>query len=288
MGGLGNQMFQYAIGRTLALDLNTKLKLEISSFEIDFYKRVYKLNCFNLKADIIKSGELESLLNGTKNFRQKNFGYIFNLKQYIQVNENGFNFNENINQVPQKAYLIGYWQSEKYFIKYKNLLKSDFAFKQELKGPNLELAKKIGKTNSICIHFRRLHGFSKTGDSDKQAIDLHGACSMEYYEKSISLITEKIKEPHFFIFSDDFEFAKDNLKLNYPTTYVTNNDDEHCYNDMQLISLCKHHIIANSSFSWWGAWLNQNPNKIIIAPQKWFNDKSIDISDLIPENWIKL
>lgn len=288
MGGLGNQMFQYALGRALALRLNTKLKFETSGFEDDFYKREYKLDCFNLRANFIESEKLERLLKAPANLPSKMIRRVFNVKSYSQINEKGFNFNTTISEVPCNAYLIGYWQSEKYFIKYKNTLMNDFVFKQVLEGRNIETARVIENRNSVSIHFRRLHGISKTGNTDSNAINFHGASPMEYYNRAISLIIEKIEHPHFFVFSDDPKFAQEHLKLNHPITFITNNDDEHCYNDMRLMSLCKHHIIANSSFSWWGAWLAENPDKIVIAPREWFKDKSMNTSDLIPEGWNRI
>lgn len=210
------------------------------------------------------------------------------VKQYTQIAEKDFNFNKSIWKVPRNAYLIGFWQSERYFFKYREILKNDFSFKEELEGQNNELARQIEITNSVCIHFRRQHGFSKTGETDMNGINLHGLSSMEYYHRAISLIIEKIKQPHFFVFSDQPEFAKENLKLNCPITFVTNNDDEHCQNDMRLMSLCKHNIIANSSFSWWGAWLNQYPDKIVIAPKQWFATDIVNYEDIVPESWMKL
>ena len=113
---------------------------------------------------------------------------------------------------------------------------------------------------------------------------------MEYYERAVNFIAREIKNPQFFIFSDDHVWMKKNMKLNFPTTYVDHNKDDKNYEDMRLISLCRHQIIANSTFSWWGAWLNDNPNKIVIAPKKWFNKVklSVDTKDVIPNSWIKL
>ena len=101
-------------------------------------------------------------------------------------------------------------------------------------------------------------------------------------------MTQKITNPHFFIFSDDQKWVKDNFKIKYPIAFIDHNASKKDYEDLRLMSLCKHNIIANSSFSWWGAWLNSNPKKIVIAPKEWFADPSIDTSDLIPPGWIRL
>ena len=120
--------------------------------------------------------------------------------------------------------------------------------------------------------------------------DIHGACSIEFYKKSIEYISNNVSNPFIFIFSDDIKWARKNLKLDYPCEYISGNNGNKNYVDMQLMSLCKHNIIANSSFSWWGAWLNLNPNKIVIAPKQWYSDKvrNAQTSDLISNTWIRI
>ena len=117
---------------------------------------------------------------------------------------------------------------------------------------------------------------------------VHGVCSIEYYIKAITFISQHIVNPNFFIFSDDIEWVKFNLPIIYPHYYISNYTTLKPFEEIKLMSFCRHHIIANSSFSWWGAWLNTNPDKIVIAPQKWFNNPHINIMDLLPESWIKL
>ncbi len=114
-----------------------------------------------------------------------------------------------------------------------------------------------------------------------------GICTMDYYQQAIDIMKSKIVNPKFFIFSNDIEWCHSHLKL-ADAVYITGNKGENSYRDMQLMSMCKHNIIANSSFSWWGAWLNNNPDKIVIAPAKWFNDPKINTRDLIPDDWIKI
>jgi len=141
---------------------------------------------------------------------------------------------------------------------------------------------KIKEKNSVSLHIRR-------GDylTMQKAIDTIGVCPLDYYDKAIREITRKIKNPTFFIFSDDINWVKENLKTNSPTIFVSGGKLKD-YEELILMSKCKHNIIANSSFSWWGAWLNNNPNKIVIAPKKWFKDTSKNTRDLIPESWLKL
>jgi hypothetical protein len=153
-----------------------------------------------------------------------------------------------------------------------------------MSSPNEEMAHRIGgEESAVSIHVRR-------GDyvSDAGTNRFHGTCSVDYYHDAVDRISGFAPASHFFVFSDGIDWAKENLRLRQPVTYVDFNDGEKNYEDLRLMSLCKHHIIANSSFSWWGAWLNPNPDKIVIAPKKWFNDPSINTDDLIPNSWLRL
>ncbi len=146
-----------------------------------------------------------------------------------------------------------------------------------------KIAKKIAKDISVSIHIRR-------GDyiSDPKTNQYHGICSPEYYNNAVKYVSQKIHRAHFYIFSDDINWAANNFKIDFPMTFVGHNSWRKGYDDMRLIGKCKHHVTANSSFSWWGAWLCSNPDKIVISPLKWFNDSTNDTKDLIPCNWVRL
>jgi hypothetical protein len=116
----------------------------------------------------------------------------------------------------------------------------------------------------------------------------HGTCDSEYYKRALEYITEKVSNPHFYVFSDDMQWTKQNLDIPQPVCYVDQNSPNMGHVDMYLMSLCRHHIIANSTFSWWGAWLNKNPDKIVIAPKKWFAAAEYNSDDLIPSSWIRI
>jgi hypothetical protein len=115
----------------------------------------------------------------------------------------------------------------------------------------------------------------------------HGACDVDYYDRCVKRLTERVKDPHFFVFSDDPQWSRDNLKLEYPAVYVDHNDMEHGHEDLRLMSQCKHNIIANSTFSWWGAWLNNNRDKVVFAPKKWFVRANKNSDDIVPLNWLR-
>jgi hypothetical protein len=179
------------------------------------------------------------------------------------------------------GYLDGYWQSYKYFDDIREVLLNEFTLVNEMNLENKLICKKITELNSISIHIRR-------GDyvKEKKNMTIYNVFGLEYYHQAIEFISKKISNPYFFVFSDDLDWAKKNLQLTN-VTYVDVNLTQNPENDLILMSKCKHNIIANSTFSWWGAWLNQNSEKIIIAPRKWMSTvESLD--DLYPDDWIRL
>lgn len=288
-GGLGNQMFQYAIGRKLSLLDKTELKLDLS-FLLDrtprpnFTYRDYNLNIFNLKIELATQEEINLFINYLDSkIKRKIYTYLFLGRNNKYIDEKQFTCDPDIFKLTGNLYLDGYWQTEKYFSDIKNILCNDFTIKISQDKKNQEMIKTIKNTNSVSIHIRR-------GDyiENKQIYNVHGICDLDYYYSCINLFLKKLKNPHFFIFSDDHQWAKENLKLDCPMIFVDYNDASKNYEDLRLMSQCRHNIIANSTFSWWGAWLNQNPDKIVYAPQKWFNDSSRNTKDLIPDQWIKL
>ena len=285
IGGLGNQMFQYATGRSLAVKHKTVLKLDLS-FLLDrtprenFTYRTYELDVFNIQGNIASPSEINRFVPNGINI----FNYIKRkLKLTKVITESHLNSYEDVLSAPDNSYLDGYWQSEKYFKDIRGIIRSDFSLKPEATSINQEFAKKISSCNSVSLHIRR-------GDyvSNTEINKFHGVLTLEYYLKSVIKIADCAENPHFFIFSDDHDWAKEHLNFGYPLTFITHNSVENSYEDLRLMSLCKHNIIANSSFSWWGAWLNENPAKIVVAPRKWFNDSSKNTNDLIPNSWIRI
>jgi len=273
LGGIGNQMFQYAAGRRLAYIHKTRLRLDISEFS--HYKlREFSLDCFNINAEIVSINKISKLWFKLFPFKRRPAVYYF---------EKHTQFDPHVLDLPDNTYLSGYWQSEKYFLDIEEIIKREFTPKNLPDKYNMYLLKNINKAESVSIHIRR-------GDyvSNPQTSAYHGLCSLEYYQKAIQIIRKMVKSPQVFIFSDDIAWAKKNLAIDSPIFYVEHNRGEKDYEDLRLMSACKHNIIANSSFSWWGAWLNKNKNKIVISPRKWFGDPSINTDDLIPPTWIRI
>jgi hypothetical protein len=284
MGGLGNQMFQYAAGRCLSHLHKAELKLDLSYLNKDpqnkYTKREYKLDVFTIKSDIATEQDLKSFLPLDKgkiiNTLMRKLPILFSK---VVANESGHKFMKEFYSFPKDVYLNGFWQSENYFEPVKDLIREEFSLKEQLNGENLELCNNIQNCNSVSLHVRR-------GDyvTSKESNTYHGTCSLEYYQHAIERIKNLTKYPELFIFSDDIVWVKGNLKTDIPIHFIDKNNAGHI--DMHLMSLCKHNIIANSSFSWWGSWLNKNPNKIVIAPIQWFSMNAAP--DIYPENWIRL
>lgn len=279
-GGLGNQMFQWAFARALEKQLGVETLMDGSFFQKN-YARPYNLNVFNLDAKFVENYWMRIKLQIIWRLRKKLVG-----KKFLGLNfysEPHFQYDENVINIVPNTYIEGFFQSRKYFKYVEKELRADFQFKSEPDDTNQKLLEKISATNSVSLHIRRGDYVQK-----KRYQDVYATCSLDYYKRGVEFIAEKFKNPTLFLFSDDIEWVKENLKLPYECIYVTNNSGANSYEDMRLMSNCKHNVIANSSFSWWGAWLNKNPDKITIAPQKWFNDENIDQSDVIPETWHRI
>lgn len=254
IGGLGNQLFQYAFGRSLSSDLNTELFFDLSHYDSEYAKSLrhefYTLNYFKIE-DINAEkfpNEIESS-SKLSYYKERDFNEI-----------TGFPSLKNFDALELPAHFEGYWQTEKYFMHNEKLIRKDFQFKTPIKGKNKKIAKDISDNNAVAMHIRR---------GDYLNYTKFGTCSTDYYKRSVEFIEKQVDNPKFFIFSDDHLWVKENIHIPHPTYRVTNNDVENGHEDLRLMSLCNHFIIANSSFSWWGAWLSENKDKIVTTPQPW-------------------
>lgn len=276
LGGMGNQMFQYAAAKSLAFHSKTELLLDTESLH-RHGERPFDLSHFNIKDKIAT----------TNDFKKLGLSFLayplIRLKKHPQYyGEKDFSFNKEFSQLKVPLYLDGYFQSEKYFLSIQSELKSILSFKAQNNENEKKLLDKINEVTAISLHVRR-------GDyvTNPKAQSKMGNLGLGYYEKAMKVIEEKVTNPVYFIFSDDAEWVKANLKISQPHHYVTGNSGAEAFRDMRLMSRCHHHIIANSSFSWWGAWLNSKFDKIVIAPKIWFRDGTSD-ADLIPTNWLRV
>jgi hypothetical protein len=287
-GGLGNQMFQYACGKAIATRLSTELKLDTSYLtdrtpRNNFTFRDFELGVFNLQDQVASFKEIRNfvpdLWNSSKIAQQfyrvvrllNGNNYYFEKQKYFYENR--------IVKVKDNTYLYGYFQTERYYSDYRNEILTAFSLKSEIDLTNRELINTLQSENSVSVHIRR-------GDYELTPFNLLGIES--YYRKAIETILQQVENPKFYFFTNDYKWTEENfIGFDIEKTIIKHNQGNRSFLDLVLMSNCKHNICANSSFSWWSAWLNQHPEKLIIAPNKWFKDLNTN-NDLIPENWIKV
>lgn len=286
IGGLGNQMFQYALGRSLAIKRNVPLKLDASWFEnIENVNtnREYELKNYPIAAQIVDTSKMK-IGEEYASPRRLPFRGFFAKNPLSVYSEPSAAFHKEVLQLPDNSYLVGYWQNENYFkeIRQTILLKE---FKpNKLSTYSQKTAEQIKKQPSVSLHIRR-------GDyaNNPQTNKFHGLTPVAYYTKALGYIQNKCPDLQIFVFSDDISWCKANLPFTKEATFVNGNKPERSCEDMYLMKLCDHNIIANSSFSWWGAWLNENPHKIVVAPKTWFQDrKANQKADIVPRDWVRV
>lgn len=278
-GGLGNQLFQYASAKALSLRLNLPLKLDLTWFSCN-PSRAYELDKYSLTEELFFDKLFWSLRLGcVKNKIFRKFGEFYLGKPVFR--EKNFDFNQEFLSLSQSVYMEGYWQSHLYFSGYKDSILKSVIFKGAMPSSVLEILSVINaKKNSVCVHVRR-------GDyiNDVKNLQIYASCPVNYYVNAINLLNQDLEDIHCFIFSDEIDWARHNIKLNAGCTFVDVNSPSDPGLDLELMRNCKHFVIANSSFSWWAAWLGSYENKKVIAPKNWFLDQLKVTNDLIPSTW---
>lgn len=282
MGGLGNQMFQYALGRNLALKNKTELKLDTSWF-LDRQNdgataRSYQLDEFKIEENFATPKENAELrMTGWRDyFRPKN--------KKRRIRQEKINFEPWVLNAQGNIYLEGYWQSEKYFKDVEETIKKDFELKNELSTTGKGWLERINGCRAVSVHVRR-------GDysNDRATKAYHGECTKEYYVRAGQVAVNGFESPVFFVFSDDLDWAKENIKLPGQIFLVSGEYDRPA-EEIILQSSCRRHIIANSTFGWWGAWLDNKPGRKVWAPKKWFANAEAEkqAGDIVPDDWLKI
>ena len=272
-GRLGNQMFQYAAATGLAERLGVPVALDsrgaVARGEGEL-TRVFDLPLADpeklppLKSEAPARYALWRSLGTAPKFHR----------------EQGLGYNPGIEGVADGAYLHGYWQSEKYFAHIADRIRGDFSFPDFTNAQNAEMAERVTSDLSVSLHVRR---------GDYLTLNAHVLCDQAYYEAALEQLAEGLgAAPSVYVFSDDPQWAKDNLPLPFDKVVVDFNGPETDFEDMRLMSLCQHNIIGNSSFSWWAAWLNRNPDKRVAGPARWFGDPKLSNPDILPESWLKI
>ncbi|MFA6547728.1 MAG: alpha-1,2-fucosyltransferase [Candidatus Magasanikbacteria bacterium] len=272
--GLGNQMFQYALGRRLSLDWNDELKFDLSWFQNiknSETPRTLDIDKFKINLVEVTDQEREQVMPCF-------FSKIIN-KIRARLDRNYFyHFHSGLLKKKNNVYLDGYFQSYKYPDSIRKTLLDDFVLKNGYSQDAQKTKNDIELSGeSVAVHVRR-------GDYSSSCKNWNGLCDIKYYQQGLDQIKKKYSSVKLFIFSDDIAWARENLKFDSPMVFVSRPTLSNA-EELLLMSLCKHQIIANSTFSWWGAWLNQNPQKIVVAPSRWLLVSNIDTSELLPSEW---
>jgi hypothetical protein len=284
-GGIGNQLFIYAASRRLALYNDCELVIDnVSGFINDKFGRKYELDKFNIKSRLATKKERFEPFSKIRRFLVRRFNSIlpFHKRNYIQ--QNSYFFEQRLINLKINGCLVleGYWQSEDYFIDYEETIRQELSILSPSDPYNITIQNEIFSKKSVAIHIRF---FNNPLDSN----NYNASC--DYYTKAIKLMDQINSNAHYFVFSDNLELALKTINLPLERcTLVNQNNLEHSYLDLWLMSSCENFIIANSTFSWWGAWLSKHPNKIIIAPNMNLNNPNgltyWNVQNQIPKSWI--
>jgi len=297
MGGLGNQMFQYAFGRRMALANSAQLVLDASGYASaatavpERGVRVLGLAHFRIVGSLMERAEPASgralpvwrWIRKARVFvgRLGEAGRPYFLRRdIIEPAHQHFRFDRDVyaRKVEGVVSVRGFWQTEAYFLEIEDTVRRELTLRDELRGKNAELASRIRQTESVAIHVRH-------GDNANAVAAELGVLPRDYYTRAVQELANEVREPHFFVFSDDIEWTKQLLGHQPAFTFVDHNGAERSHEDMRLISLCKHHVLANSTFGWWGAWLAKSPDQIVIAPCRYYLGIDRPNPDLYPRSW---
>jgi hypothetical protein len=290
-GGLGNQMFQYALGLNLARRNNIELRLDTVFLNDRFPRkqftyRTYDLDVFDIEPKFTALSKISTTvpIPGVwlgADLALIEAGSILGARRVLKEKDDGIFDADVFRATGSNLLLYGFWQSPKYFAGVEKELKNIFTFRQPMQGEVARLAEEIKNTNAVSLHVRRADYLLAKYQST------YGNTNVRYYTDAIAHIASRVQQPKFFIFSDDIAWCREHIRPPFPTAYVDDaSKGPKSTWHIQLMSLCKHNIVANSTFSWWSAWLNRNQGKIVIAPKQWHPGQ--DRNDIVPEEWVKI
>ncbi|HSR33006.1 MAG TPA: alpha-1,2-fucosyltransferase [Anaerolineae bacterium] len=296
-GGLGNQLFQYAFGRRMALANHAQLCMDATAYQNvaqpdpERGVRILGLQHFGIVGSIVS--RKANAGQATPWFRRKLRKY-WNKSIRLLENRKPYYLRREVYEAEEKHFVFdplvynrvitsdvdyhGFWQTEKYFLEIEPIVRQELTVKGRLGGPNAEMASMIRATPSVCIHIRH-------GDNANIVAAALGVLPHEYFQQAITELVRDLPEARFYVFSDDIAWARQKLCVDFPTTFVNHNGDARNYEDLRLMSLCRHHIVANSTFGWWGAWLGKKPGQIVYAPRRYYQNIDRRNPDLYPPHW---
>lgn len=289
-GGLGNQMFQYAVGRALAVKHGVPLRLNVETYEhtakrlfkSNFTVRSYDLTVFAVAAEKAERKEIPWI---HRMYGQGKFAVLFDAVRRRVLRYTGHEiavsrFDPKVLELGPNAYLDGFWQSEKYFADIKDTIRKDFTLRSAPSPEITALAEEIVSKRSVCVHVRRGDFVGNAG---------HEVVGVEYYQRCVEEFAKRGQVEKVYVFSDDIAWCEKNLSFPYPTQFVDKAlSGERGEGHMYLMSKCTYFVICNSTFSWWGAWLSEQPGKVVIAPKIWSPDPKVDATDVVPSEWLRM
>lgn len=290
VGGLGNQIFQYALGRHLALANDAALYLDRSAYDDVAAPdpaqgiRACGLHHFAVAGKFVRfergvSGISSKLWYKFSRVAEKNRPY-YARRHIVEPEENYFRFDPALYHLKINGLVVlrGYWQSEKYLLDAAATLRRELVVSAGPDEANRAVIRQMDETNSVCIHIRH-------GDNANSVAASLGVLPMTYYKTAIRRILDEVTDPHFYVFSDDLAWARQNLDIRQPVTFVAHNGDTRSHEDLRLMTHCRHHILANSTFGWWGAWLGAKDGQVVYAPQRYYQNSAQENPDLYPPSW---
>jgi hypothetical protein len=297
MGGLGNQMFQYAFGRRMALANDARLVLDASGYhsveapDPALGARACGLSHLCIVGQIVERPETElhrtiPIRRWIRKVRQAAIRLGDKRKPYflrqeiVEPEEQHFQFDGRVfaRRIHGAVSVRGFWQTEAYFRDMEDTIRKELRLRRELRGKNADVATQILGCTAVTVHVRH-------GDNANAVAAQLGVLPREYYERAMQEIGTEVQSPHFFVFSDDIAWARVLLGHDRPYTFIDHNGAEGSHEDMRLMTMCQHHIIANSTFGWWGAWLAKHPGQMVIAPRRYYLGVDRPNPDLYPESW---
>jgi hypothetical protein len=282
-GGLGNQLFEYAAGRSLALRHGAELVLDLSELAAATTPRTYALEPFGLPARTVADVRSYEPAPAGSSLRVRLGAWRHGRGSTLTVlRQKGFAFQDEYFAAPDDTHLVGYWQSERYFAEYAHVIREELARTPRADGPAARALAEVSAAGaaSVSVHVRR-------GDyvADAATNRYHGTLEAEWYRAALAAVEERTGPLRAFVFSDDLNWCRRHLCLSCPVGYV---DAGSPADDLLAMSRCVHHVVANSSFSWWGAWLGEGLDSVVVAPRRWVRDESIDTRYVVPERWLRL
>src|SRR4051812_31915487 len=274
--GLGNQLFQYAASRALAHRIAARLILDCTNYRIE--SRKFELDCYPIQADVSWNGPLKihrrrihlpgrigrSMADAINRRMPQWISVDFDGRRFKLFNEfDPFEYDTRFDRLTGSVYLLGYWQSHRYFEDAAAMIRNELQPKSEPTGRNHEWLCRIRQSNSTCIHVRRGDYLKQVNSKNALAV-----CPASYFRDAMQYVRGHVPDTRFFIFSDDWSWCRENLSIADAMLVDANGPDD-ANEELRLMAACRHHIISNSSFSWWAAWLAYHPEQIVVAPMHW-------------------